>query len=104
MQLEKLIRNIENDLPQKGWMALIEQPDSKLYKSVVNSAICNEEVMSKYKELEQSLSNPDVYQNLVNEEMMESKTRRIGESIEENRLIEGPKDEHTLRDTRHPLA
>lgn len=46
--IEAIIRNIEKDLPQKGWKAGVDKPGTKYYVSVVTGAIQDPEIMSKY--------------------------------------------------------
>lgn len=91
--VESVVASIEKDLPSKGWKALLEQPTSKNYQSVVASAAQDREIMGRLAELEQSLTNPQILEQIANQEMLHSVTRRIGgESTEQTakKLIEGP--------------
>ena len=76
--IEAFVNNIETDLPKKGWRNLIDKPTNKYYLSVVHSAIQDAETMRKYNDLEQSLTNPQILEQINNEEMMHSTTRRVG--------------------------
>lgn len=65
--VESVIASIEKDLPYKGWKAVLEQPGSKNYLSVVSSGMQDSEIVKKYTELEQSLTNPQILQQITNE-------------------------------------
>lgn len=59
------MKKIEADLPQKGWVILLAQPNSQLYNQVVQSANADQEIVKKYLELEQSLTNPTIFNSIV---------------------------------------
>ena len=66
-------------------------------------------MLNKYKELELSLSNPEVLQQISNEQMMHSVTRRISDSSEEKAnkdddrtVYPKPRENELMRGTKHP--
>jgi len=56
---------------------LLDQPLNKYYLSVVHSAMQDPDIMKQYNLLEQSLSNPQVLEQIINDEMLHSTTRRV---------------------------
>ena len=64
--------------------------------------------MKRFAELEQSLTNPELQKQMINEEMMHSVTRRVGgdkEKDEGKRMIEGPAayKAEQMRGSRYPF-